>query len=249
MAIDRQAITDAIFNGTCTPATSVIAPVVDGYRDGRLHVLHARPRGRPRSCSTRPVFDRQQADRPVVQLRRRPRAWMEAVGNQLRENLGVELTSSRATSTSPSTCRCGTRRASPGRSVSAGSWTTRARRTTWSRSTAPTGCVEQLRVLQPEGRRPDHAGQRGSRRRCRHRPYNQAEDLILEDMPMIPMFFGRAFRRCTRTRCDNVSIDAPSATSTRLRNHGQRSSGQLAHRQHSGRRPSDTGRPRSAASC
>ena len=34
MSIDREAITTAIFNGTFTPATDAIAPVVDGYREG-----------------------------------------------------------------------------------------------------------------------------------------------------------------------------------------------------------------------
>ena len=34
MAVDRQAISDAIFNGSRTPADAYVAPVVDGYREG-----------------------------------------------------------------------------------------------------------------------------------------------------------------------------------------------------------------------
>jgi oligopeptide transport system substrate-binding protein len=91
MAIDRQAISDAIFNGTRTPATSYISPVVDGHREDACQV-----------CD----LDVEEANRLLDEAgfdRSRPvdlwfnggaghDAWMEAIGNQIRENLGVEYT-------------------------------------------------------------------------------------------------------------------------------------------------------------
>jgi ABC-type transport system substrate-binding protein len=90
MAVDREAISKAIFEGTRTPADSFIAPVVDGYREGACEY-----------CK----FDKDEANKLLDEAgfdRSKPvdlwfnsgaghDAWIEAVGNQLRENLGVEF--------------------------------------------------------------------------------------------------------------------------------------------------------------
>jgi len=90
MGIDREAISEAIFSGTRAPADSFISPVVDGYREG--------------SC-TYCTFDADQANELLDAAgfdRTQPvnlwfnsgaghDAWMEAVGNQLRQNLGVDF--------------------------------------------------------------------------------------------------------------------------------------------------------------
>ncbi|MCV2489396.1 ABC transporter substrate-binding protein [Geodermatophilus sp. YIM 151500] len=89
LAIDRQAISDAIFQGTRQPATSFISPVVDGHREDACDVC---------------VLDVEQANQLLDQAgfdRSEPvdlwfnagaghEEWMQAVGNQIRENLGVE---------------------------------------------------------------------------------------------------------------------------------------------------------------
>jgi ABC-type oligopeptide transport system substrate-binding subunit len=89
MAIDRQAISDAIFSGTRTPATSYISPVVPGHRDDACDVC---------------VLDVEEANRLLDEAgfdRSTPvdlwfnagaghEEWMQAVGNQIRENLGIE---------------------------------------------------------------------------------------------------------------------------------------------------------------
>ena len=89
MAIDRQAISDAIFNGTRTPATSFISPVVQGYRDDACEacVLNVE--------EANAMLDEAGFDRSVpVELwfngGAGHDAWVEAVGNQLRENLEIE---------------------------------------------------------------------------------------------------------------------------------------------------------------
>ncbi|NEK57954.1 ABC transporter substrate-binding protein [Geodermatophilus sabuli] len=89
MAIDRQAISDAIFNGTRTPATSFISPVVQGYRDDACEacVLDVEEANRLLDAAG---FDRSQPIDLWFNAGAGHDAWVEAIGNQLRENLGLE---------------------------------------------------------------------------------------------------------------------------------------------------------------
>ncbi|MBB3083031.1 peptide ABC transporter substrate-binding protein [Geodermatophilus sabuli] len=89
MAIDRQAISDAIFNGTRTPATSFISPVVPGYREGACEACELNVE-EANSLLDAAGFDRSQPVDLWFNAGAGHDAWMEAVGNQLRENLGVE---------------------------------------------------------------------------------------------------------------------------------------------------------------
>ena len=72
MAIDRKAITDAIFQGTRTPAKSVIAPVVDGSRDDACKYCDLDVE-KANQLLDEAGFDRKQACRAVVQRGRRSR--------------------------------------------------------------------------------------------------------------------------------------------------------------------------------
>ncbi|MDP9841804.1 peptide ABC transporter substrate-binding protein [Streptosporangium lutulentum] len=89
MAIDRQAIVDAVFNGTFKPMSSLVAPLVPGYREG--------------ACGEACVYDVAKAKAlfeaaggfsgtmnlyfsnadPSYEQ------WMTAVANQLKDNLGI----------------------------------------------------------------------------------------------------------------------------------------------------------------
>jgi oligopeptide transport system substrate-binding protein len=89
MAIDRQAISDAIFNGTRTPATSFISPVVPGYREGACEACELNVEEANRLLDAA-GFDRSQPVDLWFNAGAGHDAWMEAVGNQLRENLDVE---------------------------------------------------------------------------------------------------------------------------------------------------------------
>ena len=89
MAIDREAITEAIFEGTRTPAASAVAPVIEGYREDaceycRLDVEAAN------QLLDEAGFDRSQPVELMFNSGAGHEAWMEAVGNQLRENIGIE---------------------------------------------------------------------------------------------------------------------------------------------------------------
>lgn len=90
MAIDRQAISDAIFNGTRTPATSFVSPVVPGYREGACDVCQLDP-AQANQLLDAAGFDRTQPVDLWFNGGAGHEAWMEAVGNQLRENIGVEF--------------------------------------------------------------------------------------------------------------------------------------------------------------
>jgi len=89
MAIDRQAIIDAIFNGTRTPATSVVSPVVAGARTDVcqycVYDVEAAQALWESSGGLDTVELTYNADGPHQQ-------WIEAVGNQLQQNLGVTPT-------------------------------------------------------------------------------------------------------------------------------------------------------------
>jgi oligopeptide transport system substrate-binding protein len=89
MAIDREAITEAIFSGTRTPATSYLNPVISGYRDDACDacVLNV---DEANSLLDEAGFDRSQPVELWTNGGAGHEAWLEAVGNQLRENLGIE---------------------------------------------------------------------------------------------------------------------------------------------------------------
>ncbi len=89
MAIDRQAISDAIFNGTRTPATSYISPVVPGHRDDACEACELDVEEANRLLDEA-GFDRTQPVDLWFNAGAGHDAWMEAVGNQIRENLDIE---------------------------------------------------------------------------------------------------------------------------------------------------------------
>jgi oligopeptide transport system substrate-binding protein len=91
MAIDRQAIMDAIYAGSREPAMSVISPVVDGSRDDackycKLDVEKAN------QLLDEAGFDRSKPIDLWFNAGAGHDAYFEAIGNQLRKNLGVDFT-------------------------------------------------------------------------------------------------------------------------------------------------------------
>jgi ABC-type transport system substrate-binding protein len=90
MAIDRDAISKAIFNGTRTPADSFISPVVDGYREGSCTYC-ALDVEKANQLLDEAGFDKSKPIDLWFNAGAGHDAWMEAVGNQLRTNLGVDF--------------------------------------------------------------------------------------------------------------------------------------------------------------
>ena len=89
MAIDRQAISDAIFNGTRTPATSYVSPVVDGHREDACEVCDLDV-DQANQLLDEAGFDRSQPVDLWFNAGGGHEEWMQAIGNQIRDNLGIE---------------------------------------------------------------------------------------------------------------------------------------------------------------
>ncbi|WP_411102063.1 ABC transporter substrate-binding protein [Streptomyces sp. cmx-4-9] len=92
MAIDRDAITKTIFNGTRKPADDFISPIVPGYRKGALGEV-----GTYNPTKAKELYT-QAGGLPGNKLELGYNAdgghkeWIEAVANQLKANLGIEVT-------------------------------------------------------------------------------------------------------------------------------------------------------------
>ncbi|MFI6844668.1 ABC transporter substrate-binding protein [Kitasatospora sp. NBC_00085] len=92
MAIDREAITKTIFSGTRKPADDFISPIIPGYRQGALGDA-----AKYNPAKAKELFT-QAGGLPGNTLEIGYNAdgghkeWIEAVGNQLKNNLGVDVT-------------------------------------------------------------------------------------------------------------------------------------------------------------
>ncbi|MGP3688268.1 peptide ABC transporter substrate-binding protein [Streptomyces sp. IBSNAI002] len=92
MAIDREAITKTIFNGTRKPADDFISPIIPGYRKGALGEA-----GTYNPTKAKELYT-QAGGIPGNKLELGYNAdgghkeWIEAVANQLKANLGIEVT-------------------------------------------------------------------------------------------------------------------------------------------------------------
>ena len=88
MAIDRQVVIDAIYFGTLTPADDMVSPVIQGYRTGVCQYCSFDP------TAAKELFDAAGGfDGPLTIWFNNDgghEQWIEAVSNMWRQNLGVE---------------------------------------------------------------------------------------------------------------------------------------------------------------
>jgi oligopeptide transport system substrate-binding protein len=205
MAIDRQPIIDAIFNGTFQPAKSVVSPVVAGSRED--------PCGE--NCTYNPemakqLFDAAGGYEGTLTLWFNSGAgheqWMEAVSNQLRQNLGIQDIEFKSLEfaeylglldeekvTGPFRLGWVMDYPSPQNYLEPIHGTTGSSNNTGYSNPE----VDEL-IEQGNGAADIEAGIDA---------YNQAEDLILQDMPIIPMWFGKV-QAAHSENVENVVIDA-----------------------------------------
>jgi oligopeptide transport system substrate-binding protein len=192
MAIDREAITEAIFQGTRVPANSVISPVVDGYRDDACQYC-AVDADAANALLDEAGFDRSQPVDLWFNAGAGHDAWIEAVGNQLRENLGIEYTL-QGNLDFAEYLPLGDEKGYTG-----------PFRLAWSMDyPSPQNYLEPLystEALPPAGSNSafysnpefDELIEQGNSASSNEEAiefYQQAEDILLEDMPIMPMFFG-----------------------------------------------------------
>jgi ABC-type transport system substrate-binding protein len=204
MAIDREAIIEAIFNGSFTPADAYVSPVVNGYREG--------------ACAENCTYDPEAAAalleeaggwEGTLTLWYNSGAghdqWVEAAANQLRQNLGIEDIEFQSLQfaeylelndneefTGPFRLGWVMDYPSPENYLSP--------LHSCEGSSNGTGyCNEEVDDLLQQGNTAE-TPEDGIEF------YNQAEDLIIEDMPHIPMWFGLE-QGAHSENVDNVGFD------------------------------------------
>lgn len=209
MAIDREAITKAIFNGSRVPAMDAIAPVIDGARDDacKYCVLDVE---KAKALLAETDFDTSKPVELWFNAGAGHDAWVEAVGNQLKKNLGVDFVLK------------GDLQFSEYLPLGDNKGYTGPFRMAWSMDyPSPQNYLEPLyssAALPPAGsnysfyQNPKFddlvaQGNKASSNEDAIALYQQADDVLLEDMPIMPMFFGLV-QSVHSERVTNVNIDA-----------------------------------------
>ena len=205
MAIDRQPIIDAIFDGAFTPAKSVVSPVVAGSRED--------PCGE--NCAYDPEAAKQLLDEAggfegTLTLWFNSGAghetWMEAVSNQLRQNLGIQDIEFKSLEFAEYLGLLDEQKV------------TGPFRLGWVMDyPSPQNYLEPLHSTDGSSNNTGYSneevdslieeGNAAADIEAGIDFYNQAEDIILEEMPIIPMWFGLV-QAGHSERVDNVVIDA-----------------------------------------
>ncbi|WP_449063667.1 peptide ABC transporter substrate-binding protein [Planomonospora algeriensis] len=89
MAIDRKTITQTVFSGTRAPADDFINPLLDGYRPGACTACAYDP------AQAKRLYDEAGGPKQLELASNMDgghKEWIEAVANNLRSNLGIEVT-------------------------------------------------------------------------------------------------------------------------------------------------------------
>jgi oligopeptide transport system substrate-binding protein len=209
MAIDREAITEAIFNGTMEPAASAISPVVAGHRPDACEACEYQP-DEAKALLEETDFDTSQPVDLWFNAGAGHDEWMQAVGNQLRENLGVEYK-----------LQGGLQFAEYLPKADEKGFTGPFRLGWGMDYPSPQNYLEPLystQALPPNGSNTsfysnpefDELVQKGNSAETNEEAiefYQQAEDVLLEDMPIAPMFFGQE-QYVFSENVSNVNMDA-----------------------------------------
>jgi ABC-type transport system substrate-binding protein len=205
MAIDRQAIINAIFNGAYQPAKSVVSPVVTG----------SRPDPCGEACTYNPerakeLFQEAGGYDGTLTLWFNSGAghekWMEAVSNQLRENLGITSITFKSLEFAEYLGLLDDRKVTgPFRLGWVMDYPSPQNYLEPIYST--TGSSNNFGYSDPEVDKLIAEGNAAETVDAGIEAYHQAEDKILADMPNIPMWFGKV-QAGHSDKVDDVVIDA-----------------------------------------
>jgi oligopeptide transport system substrate-binding protein len=209
MAVDRQAIATAIFNDTRVPAFSAISPVVDGSRDDACQFCVFDPAA-AKALLEETDFDTSQPIDLWFNAGGGHDAWVQAVGNQLRENLGIEYRlrgdlefaqylplGDQKGFTGPFRLGWGMDYPSPQNYLEP----------LYSTAALPPSGSNATFYSNPEFDQLVAQGNSADSNEEAIELYQQAEDLLLEDMPIMPMFF-RTVQAVHSENVDNVVVNA-----------------------------------------
>ena len=209
MAIDRKAITDSIFNGTFDPAYSVISPVVQGHREDACEFCEYKP-DEAKALLAETDFDTSTPVDLWFNAGAGHDEWVQAVGNQLRDNLGVQFKlqgglqfaeylpkADEKGFTGPFRLGWGMDYPSPQNYLEP----------LYSTSALPPNGSNTAFYSNPEFDELVKQGNAAESDEEAIEIYQQAEDLLLEDLPVAPMFFGKE-QWVFSEKVDNVNMDA-----------------------------------------
>jgi oligopeptide transport system substrate-binding protein len=209
MAIDRKAISEAIFNGTRAPAYSAISPVVDGHREDACKFCEYKP-DEAKKLLEESGFD---TSKPVdlwFNAGAGHDEWVQAVGNNLRDNLGITYK-----------LQGGLMFAEYLPKGDAKGFTGPFRLGWAMDYPSPQNYLEPLystKALPPNGSNSAFysnpafddlvaEGNKAENNEDAVKKYQEAEDVLLEDMPIMPMFFSRG-SYVHSDKISNVKVDA-----------------------------------------
>ncbi|MFD6859757.1 ABC transporter substrate-binding protein [Rhodococcus sp. NPDC060090] len=210
MAIDRQAITQAIFSDTRTPATSFGSPVVDGYRADACGAKCELNVEQANKLLDEAGFDRSQPVDLWFNAGGGHDTWMTAVGNQIRTNLGVEY------------ALRGDLQFAQYLPLQDEKGMTGPFRMGWimdypslynylapvySTAALPPGGSNMSFYSNPEFDAALSAGNNADSLEAATAEYQKAEDILFRDLPATPLFYGLN-QVVTSDRLSNVKIDA-----------------------------------------
>jgi ABC-type transport system substrate-binding protein len=209
MAVDRKAITDAIFNGTRKPAYSAISPVVDGHREDACKFCEYKP-DEAKALLEETDFD---TSKPVdlwFNAGAGHDEWVQAVGNNLRDNLGITyklqgglmfaeyLPKGDAKGfTGPFRLGWAMDYPSPQNYLEP----------LYSTKSLPPNGSNSAFYSNPEFDKLVEEGNSAENNEEAIEKYQAAEDVLLEDMPIMPMFFSRG-NYVHSEKISNVKVDA-----------------------------------------
>lgn len=209
MAIDRKAITDAIFSGARQPAYDVIPPVIDGHRPDACQYCQYDPAA-AKALLAETGFDTAQPVDLWFNAGAGHELWVQAAGNQLQQNLGITYQLR------------GDLEFAEYLPLQDAKGMTGPFRLGWSMDyPSPQNFLEPLfstAALPPLGSNAsfysnpefDQLVEQGNVAESNEQAielYQQADDVLLEDMPIAPMFF-RATQGARSENVEDVQFDA-----------------------------------------
>ena len=209
MAIDREGIAEAIFSGTRTPARSVISPVVDGHRTDACGFCEYKP-DEAKALLEKTDFDVSQPVDVWFNAGAAHDEWVQAVGNSLRDNLGIEYKLQ------------GGLQGAEYFPLGDAKGFTGPYRSGWVMDyPSPQNYLQPLYstdALPPNGSNSSFysnpefdalvaEGNSAESNEQALEKYQAAEDVLLEDMPIAPMFFVKA-QFAHSEKISNVKVDA-----------------------------------------
>lgn len=204
MAINRKAITENIFSGTFTPMNSLLPPIIPGYRENACG----------KHCEFHPDKAKQLLKEAggwegtmYLWFNGSPtnRRWMKAVRNMLKENLGIESIKFRQVSDAEYLTKLANHEANGP-----------ARKNWYMDYPSPQNYLQPQFSSEGSSNRNGYSnpkvdklilkGNSASSKQAARKYYHKAEDLILKDMPITPLWNWRE-QAAYSENVTNVTID------------------------------------------